>query len=86
MPPWVRSGDSPSCRVHPLWECKLQTKLQTNYAARLGPSMTRQDDRSKNAERERTLSYYAARASMRILELFWIHDVTIPTALTGDLT
>jgi hypothetical protein len=47
----------------------LQTKLQTNCASRVGTGTTGRDDRSENAEPERTVSYRTTRARMRILEL-----------------
>jgi hypothetical protein len=47
--------------------CGLQTKLQTNFATQHG--IRCHGSERENSEPEHTLSYYAARAVTRILEL-----------------
>jgi hypothetical protein len=77
MSAWVKSGrvtgprESPTTEVsgHGLVKrvCKPNCKPTTQHGKALG--VTRQDDPSRNAEPEHTLSYYAARVGMRFLEL-----------------
>jgi|SRR6478672_5106552 hypothetical protein len=59
---WLLRTDTNSVR-------SLQTKLQTDCAAQNGIGHYKPGYRLRNSKQEHTLSYYAARAVMRIIEL-----------------